>query len=250
MAENTKDTKPAYRDRLRSRYPDMAAETDEDFAMMSEKYMDDSETELGRYRDSEKAVSDLIESDPQFKAVVTDMLANGAPFVVALARHVDPEDLQRVEGDDDFEQWQKARNEKLQRAAQAAEQQKEIAQNELESSKAFDDFCAEKGISEEEKDTFLQVINDALWGLLYKKIDRKFLEMCYKGSQFDKAVADAMAAGEINGRNTAIEAKRAKQKADAAGDGIPVTGSNATPASESRRRVNPMFAGIREKQNF
>lgn len=247
MAENTK---PAYRDRLKGKYPDMAAQTDDDFAAMSEKYMDDSEAELGRYRDSEKAVSDLIESDPQFKAVVTDMLANGAPFIVALARNVDPEDLQRVEGDSDYDQWQQARNQRLEQAARAAEQQKEIAQNELESSKLFDDFCTEKGIEEADKETFLQVINDALWGLLFKKIDRKFLELCYKGSQFDKAVGEAMAAGEINGRNANIEAKKAQQKADAAGDGIPATGGSTAPAQTRRTRVNPMFAGIREKENF
>lgn len=247
MAENNK---PSYRDRLKGKYPDMAAQSDDDYAAMSERYMDDSEKELTRYRDSEKAVSDLIESDPQFKAVVTDMLANGSPFVVALARHVDPQELQRVEGDEDYEQWQKARNEKLERAAKAAQQQKEIAENEIESSKVFDDFCNEKGISEEEKDTFLQVINDALFGLLYKKIDRKFLEMCFKGSQFDKAVADAMAAGEINGRNTAIEAKIAADAAKAAGDGLPSPGGSATMPREKRKRVNPMFSGIRERKEF
>lgn len=247
MAENNK---PAYRDRLKGKYPDMAAQTDEDFATMSEKYMDDSEAELGRYRDSEKAVSDLIESDPQFKAVITDMLANGVPFVIALARNVDPEDLQRVEGDNDYDQWQQARNQRLEQAARAAEQQKEIAQNELESSKLFDDFCAEKGIEETDKETFLQVINDALWGLLYKKINRNFLEMCFKGSQFDKAVAEAMATGETNGRNSAIEAKRAEQAARTAGDGIPTTAGTASSQTQPKRRVNPMFQGIREKQNF
>ena len=245
------ETKQGYRDRLRSKYPDMAAETDDDFAAMSEKYLDDTEAELGRYRDSEKAVSELIDSDPQFKAVVTDMLANGASFVIAVARNIDPDDLQRVEGDEDYQQWQQARNERLERAAKAAEQQKEIAQNEIESSKLFDDFCNEKGIAEEEKDTFLQVINDALFGLLYKKIGKEFLEMCYKGSQFDKAVADAMAAGEINGRNTAIEAKKAKDSAKAAGDGIPNAGNGgATVQQPKQRRVNPLFAGIREKEEF
>lgn len=244
------ETKQGYRDRLKGKYPDMAAQTDEDFAMMSEKYMDDSEAELTRYRDSEKAVSELIESDPQFKAVVTDMLVNGVPFVVALAKNVDPEELQRVEGDDDYDQWQQARNQRLEQARRAAEQQKEIAQNEIESSKLFDDFCSEKNIQESERDTFLQVINDALWGLLYKKIDRKFLEMCYKGSQFDKAVADAMATGEINGRNSAIEAKKSGQASKEAGDGIPKTGSGSTAQSIRRRRVNPLFDGIREKENF
>lgn len=241
---------PAYRNRLKSRYPDMAAQTDDDFAAMSEKYMDDSEAELNRYRESEKAVSDLIESDPQFKAVVTDMLANNAPFIVALARNVDIEDLERVEGDSDYDQWQQARNQRLEQAARAAEQQKEIAQNELESSKLFDEFCAEKGIEDTDKDTFLQVINDALWGLLYKKIDRKFLELCYKGSQFDKAIGEAMATGEINGRNANIEAKRAAQKEKATGDGIPSTGGGATSMTTKQKRVNPMFAGIREKENF
>jgi len=245
------ETKPGYRDRLRGKYPDMAAETDEDFAMMSEKYLDDTEAELGRYRESEKEVSDLIESDPQFKAVVTDMLANGASFVIAVARNIDPEDLQRVEGDADYQQWQQARNERLERAAKAAQQQKEIAQNEIESSKLFDDFCSEKGITDAEKDTFLEVINDALFGLLYKKIDKKFLEMCFKGSQFDKAVADAMATGEINGRNTAIEAHKAKKSSQENGDGIPTVGNgNATMEKPKQRRVNPFFSGIREKQEF
>lgn len=245
------EQKPTYRDRLKGKYPDMAAVTDDDYAAMSEKYMDDSEAELSRFRDSEAAVSEIIKSDPVFEAVVTDMLVNDMPFIVAIQRHVPVEDLTLEEGDDNYDKWKEAKSQRLAKAAQIAEQQKEIAENEVASSKLFNDYAAEKNMTEQEKDEFLSIINDALFALLYKKIDRKFLDLCFKGSRFDKAVAEAEQVGEINGRNTAIEAKIAEEDTKAAGDGIPGSiGGGGNVAPTKKKRTNAFFSGIREHQDF
>ena len=249
--KNQNEQKPTYRDRLKGKYPDMAAVTDEDYAAMGEKYMDDSEAELSRFRDSEAAVSEIIKSDPVFEAVVTDMLVDEIPFVVAIQRHIPVEELTLQEGDQNYEQWKEAKSQRLAKAAKLAEQQKEIAENEVASSKLFNEYADEKNMTEQEKDEFLSIINDALFALLYKKIDRKFLELCFKGSRFDKAVAEAEQVGEINGRNAKIEAVKAEKKAKAAGDGIPgSTGSNASVAQPRKKRPNAFFSGIREREDF
>jgi len=251
MAQEEKKEKLSYRERLKGRYPDMAAQTDEDFAVMSERYLDDTEKELSRFRDSEAAVSELIKSDPEFEAVVTDMLINDVPFRVALVKHIPIEDLTPTEGEDDYEGWKAAKSQRLERAAKMAQQQKEIAENEVASSKVFNDYTAEKGMSEQEQDEFLSIINDALFALLYKKIDRKFLDLCFKGSRFDKAVQEAEMIGETNGRNTAIEAKKAQEASKNAGDGIPGSaGGSGTMAQPKKVRRNSFFEGLREHKDF
>lgn len=250
-AQEKKEEKLSYRDRLRGKYPDMAAETDEDYAVMSEKYLDDSEAELSRFHDSEAAVSEIIKSDPVFEAVVTDMLVDNIPFIVALQRHVPVEELTLQEGDDNYEQWAEAKSQRLAKAAKAAEQQKEIAENEVASSNLFNEFASEKGMDEAEKDEFLTIINDALFALLYKKIDRKFLELCFKGSRFDKAVEQAEKIGEMNGRNANIEAKKVSEKAKMEGDGIPGSaGASASVSPQRKKRPNAFFSGIREHKDF
>lgn len=244
------EQKVPYRDRLKAKFPDMAAQTDEDYNIMSEKYFDDTEAELTRYRDSEKAVSDLIESDPEFKAIVSDMLVNGMPFRVAIAKHIDPEDLVYNEEDDNYDNWQKAKQERLDRAAKYAEMQKEIANNEIETSKVFNEFCDEKNIPEEERDAFLQIINDNLIGLLYKKVDKKFLELCYKGSTYDKAVEQAAKEGEINGRNQKIQAEKAKIEKEKAGDGLPNPSGKQANQEKEKPKADPFFSGIRQREEF
>lgn len=251
MAQIEKNEKPTYRERLQGRYPDMPAQTDEDFAAMSEKYLDDTESELSRYRDSEAAVSELIKSDPEFEAIVTDMLVNGLPFRVAVVKNIPIEDLTPQEGDDDYQGWQQAKSQRLEKAAKMAAQQKEIAENEVASSKLFNDYVQEKGMSEAEQEEFLSIINDALFALLYKKIDRKFLDLCYKGSRFDKAVEEAEQVGETNGRNAAIEAKKAASDNKAQGDGIPGSAGGAGAMAPQRKvKRNPFFDGLRTHEEF
>lgn len=250
-AQEKNEEKLTYRDRLRGKYPDMPAETDEDYAAIGEKYLDDTESELSRFRDSEAAVSEIIKSDPMFEAVVTDMLVENIPFIIALQRHVPVEQLTMQEGDAGYEQWTEARNQRLAKAAKMAEQQKEIAENEVASSKLFNEFAQEKNMDEAEKDEFLSIINDALFALLYKKIDRKFLELCFKGSRFDKAVQEAEQIGEINGRNANIETKKVSLQQQSEGDGIPgSTGSSATVAPSRKKRSNAFFEGLREHEDF
>lgn len=243
------EQKLSYRDRLKAKFPDMPSQTDEDYAAMSEKYFDNSETELGRYKDSEKAVSDLIESDPEFKAVLTDML-DGMPFKVAIAKHIAPEELVYNEEDDNYDAWQKAKQDRLDKAAKYAEMQKEIANNEIETSKVFQAFCDEKNIPEDERDAFLQIINDSLIGLLYKKVDKKFLELCYKGSTYDKAVEDATAEGVIEGRNQKIQAQAAQEQKERAGDGIPNPRGRQAVSEKDKKPKDPFFTGMRERIDF
>ncbi len=249
MAKQEEQKLP-YRERLKAKYPDMAAQTDDDYNIMSEKYFDDTEAEMTRYKDSEKAVSELIESDPDLKAVLSDMLVNGMPFRVAIAKHIDPEDLSYNEGDDNYDNWQKAKNERLEKAAKYAEMQKEIANNEIETSKVFEEFCNEKEIPTEEREAFLQIINDNLIGLLYKKIDRKFLELCYKGSTYDKAMEQAREEGEINGRNQRIQAQKAKMEKEKAGDGLPNPSGKQANQEKEKPKADPFFSGIRQREEF
>ena len=250
MKEQETKEKISYRDRLKARYPDMAAQTDEDYNLMSEKYFDETEAEMSRYKDSEKAVSDLIESDPEFKAVVSDMLVNGMPFKVAVAKHIAPEDLTYNEDDDNYDSWQKAKQERLDKAAKYAEMQKEIANNEIETSKVFNEFCDEKNIPQEERDAFLQIINDNLIGLLYKKVDKKFLELCYKGSTYDKAVEQAAKEGEINGRNQKIQAQKAKEDRAKIGDGIPSPSGKQASQEREKPKTDPFLSGMRQRIDF
>lgn len=224
--------------RLQGRYP---GEPPADAAGWEEifgRYMDDSEAEMGKYKEAETQMTELCKVYPEFAAVVYELVENRLPFRAAVAKVFSQEDLIPQEGDEDYEAYRAAYAERLEGVKKREAQTREIDANEAKSVETIDRFCEEKGLDDEQKEQLIDVINDHFTELLYKRISPEMLEGFLKQMSYDDAVTEAEKAGLIRGRNEQIEAKRRREHAAADGDGLPGAGGGGAlqPAEKIRKR--------------
>lgn len=209
------------RKRLKDRYPEITPADDLGWEEAYGRYMDESESEISRFKEVEGKMSELCRVYPEFAELVYDMVENKSPLRVAVAKVFSPDDLTPKAGDDDFAGYQQAYNDRQTSVKKREDQGREIDENERKSMAAIDTFCAEKGLSDPQKNDLLDLIDGHFTELLYKRISVEMLEGFLKQMSFDDAVADAGKTAEIRGRNAAIEARRAKEKKEKEGDGLP-----------------------------
>lgn len=212
------------RKRLKDRYPEENPADEEAWDSLYNRYMDENEAEVGKYKNAEERMSELCSIYPEFAELVYNMLENKMPLRAAVAKVFAQEDLIPEEGDDDYEAYRKAYEERVEGLKTRDSQTKEIEVNEAKSIETIDSFCAEKGLSDEQKEKLIEVINDHFTELLYKRISPEMLEGFLKQMNFDAAVEEAEKVGEIRGKNANIEAKRVKEQQVEAGDGLPNSG--------------------------
>ena len=229
-------------DRLKERYPDENPETPEDWESLRIKYMDENDA-------NEKEINDLISSDVELAQILTDMMVNHLPFRAALARTIDVADLTPQQGDEDYEAWDKAYNERIAYNKQMVERQKEIEENADKSFENIDKFCEEKGYDEATKQSIIDFINSVFDAIVMKNISPELLEQLDKARTYDTAVRDAALEGEVKGRNANIEAQRAEEMEQEEGDGVPVPaatgGSPLQPKEEEKGySVSDFWNGI------
>ena len=122
-----------------------------------------------------------------------------------------------------------ANQEYLNRVAESNKLREDQEKNMEASAQDMSDFKSEKGMTDEDFEKFIgecySVIENALMG----KIDKSFMEIMYKGLNYEKDVQDAAAAGVVEGRNQKIDSSLKKQ----VGDGVP----NLTSGGKSEKTV-------------
>ncbi len=243
--EPVKDVQPVElsgsRKRLRDRYPDIIPQDDAGWEELSLRYMDDTDAELGKYKDSESKVTELVSVYPEFGELVFNMVEGKMPLRAAIAKVFSQEDLIPQEGDDDYEAYKKAYGERVEQKGKRDAQTKEIDENEKKSMETIDQFAADKGLSDDQKEQLIGLINDHFTELLYKRISPEMLEGFLKQMSFDAAVSDAEKVGEIRGRNENIEAKRAETKRKESGDGLPNAGGGGALNVDKKPRSRSFF---------
>lgn len=245
MPEITPGRLSAFRERIRAAYPAEDPADDETWDLLGEKLATDYETKLKPFREMEERMNGLLEEEPDFAGVVSDMLENGVPFRVAIAKYFSQEDLIPVEGEEDYDAYRRVKDERLSAAKRKEEQGAEIAANEEATLNVIDDYCEQQGMSDQEKDELIEYVNDVFTNLLYKRISPEMLAGFVKGMHYDTDVAEAAEVAEIKGRNAAIESKRASDSRNRAGDGIPEVGGGG--AVNVKRNVKRNFFDIDER---
>lgn len=225
-----------FRVRLRERYPDVQPSDETAWEEISNRYMDDTEKELAVYKEAEGRLTELCQVYPEFGEMIYNMIANKMPLRAAVAKVFSEEDL--IPQDDDDEAYQKAWGEKTEKLKKQAAQTQELEDNEARSIETIDRFCAEKGLTDEQKEQLTDVINNHFTELLYKRISPEMLEGFLKQMSYDTAVEEAEKAGILRGRNEKIEARRIKERIGMAGDGLPGTGGGGAlnPVEKAQKR--------------
>lgn len=229
------------RKRLKERYPDADPADDTGWEELNTRYMDETDSELAKYKDSESKITELISVYPEFGELVFSMVEGKMPLRAAIARIFSQEDLIPQSGDDDYEAYKKAYDDRLEQQGKRDARTKEIEENEAASIKTIDQFATDKGLSDDQKESLIELINNHFTELLYKRISTEMLEGFLKQMSFDKAVSDAGKVGEIRGRNANIEAKMTMDKKNKSGDGLPNPGGGGAVNADKQPKSRNFF---------
>lgn len=239
-----------YREKIKARYPDANPQSDDEWFELEDRYADEVEDQLAKNEADSELIKEGMMAQPELAMLVHDIFVNKLPLSAALARHYSVEDLIPKDGDDDFESYRTAEQERVMTAKKRAEIDKEIDANQEASIAAIDAYSQKKGYSEEQTNKLLDFINDTFQDLLMKKVSEQVLEAFDKAMNYDSAVASAAEAGETNGKNAAIELKKAKEASALAGDGVPTPGKGGALKEKEIGKSQRIFGDIGKRKGI
>lgn len=240
MAQETKQEEQKavrpLRKAAQDKYPDFSPEDENEWNDKEDEVFNEMSEYNKSYKDAESKLDELISSDDELAGVLNDMVVNKTPFRVAIAKYYSQEDLIPVEGDEDYEGYQKAYEERVSKKEKRSKMDAEIASNEQASLDAIDAFAQEHDMDEEAKTSFINFINDIFNDMLYKKLTPEILNAFYNSMNHDSDVQSAAEAAEIKGRNANIEAQYEEEERKEKGDGLPVTEKGAAAEPEEGKK--------------
>lgn len=216
-------TYTGFRKRIMDKFADCGEDlSNEDvYEKYCNKYADDCENELKGYHDSDAVLKEIFDVYPEFKEMIQDISVNKVPPRVAIAKQFDMEDLTPVVGDEDFDAYMKAYNDKKESNKKQKEFEDMLFKNIGESNGKIDAFIKSKGYTDDQKKELIDLMNSTFDKSFKGETDDAMLEMFAKALMFDKAVEQARAVGNIEGRNANIEAKIMREERKSTGDGLP-----------------------------
>lgn len=231
--DNQESNHPLF-EKMKAIYPDKEL-TDITSVMDAalEKINDDESYRTENETANQKLI-EVIESEPTLAAVINDV-ANGAEYIEALARHVDPSDLEMQQGDPDYEKWSANKQERIGKRAEREKFLSDLQANIAASQEAIKSFAEENGMSEEDIIPFLENVNSVLSDAYNGKITTDFLARMYTAENHEKEVQKAAENGVIEGRNQKIDMLKETEMNEKAGDGLP----SLTSVSGSIEQVKP-----------
>jgi len=239
---------PKYRERLRGRYADANPQSDQEWDDLAERGFAEDEERIKNFEDNNKVIEDLLDSDKDLASVVSEMIVNGTPFRAAVAKFFDPESLEAKEGDEDYEYYRKSADERKKMGQEFRERGARRRANEKEAYDNIDKFADKHAFETAEKEAFIAFVNELYNDMSDLKLSMKTLEKLYKAMTFDEAVAEAAESAEIDGKNQAIEAARAKRATATAGDGVPAPMGGSAPAHTPVPRRQTVFDDLPKRK--
>lgn len=254
MAEENITTAPAapampkYRERLRGRYADANPQSDQEWDDLTERGFAEDEERIKNYEDNNKVIEDILDSDKDAAAVISEMIVNGTPFRAAVAKYFDPEDLVAKEGDADYDYYQKSADERKKMGQEFRKRGEERRNNEKEAYDNIDKFAEKKKLDKAAKDAFIGFVNTLYNDLSVLKLSMSTLEKLYKAMTFDEAVAEAAETGAKEAKNDAIEAARVRKAVNNAGDGVPTPAGGSSPAPAPKPKKATIFDDIPKRK--
>ena len=231
--ENKKTKRELLNERLSGRYPDMDFTDDEVLAGRINDDYDDYESQLSGYRENEKKITDLFNSDPRSASFMIGW-SEGADPAVELVRQFGTDIKEAIDDPERQEAIAAANKEYLERVAKSKELEEQYQANIAESLKHIDELQAKNGLTDEQVDAamalVLQIANDAVVG----KFTPETIEMAMKAINHDADVTEASYEGEVRGRNTKIDETLRKRQS---GDGVANLGGKHNIPTQKQNRI-------------
>lgn len=204
---------PRSRAWLSAKYPDKTYETDEDWDNALTDELESNASALEAYKASDEVLSELLDMNPELAMIVEDMKSpayggKGMPFMVALARNVDLDDLKPIEGEEDFEAYTTEYD--TRKASNAARKQREaeLQANMEASATEIEEYVESLSWSDEKKEEFDNWFNALINDMAENRLTRQSMQIFVDAFTHDEDVKRAEREGKIQGRNEQIETKR------------------------------------------
>lgn len=232
--EKPAEAKPVSRSRafLMAKYPDKTYDNDEDYEEDLANHLEQTEKDLKAYKDADVELEEILDLNPELALVVADM-RKGMPFTTALAHNVDLEDIIPIDGEPDYEEFAKSKEERKAKRAADKEREEMLRTNAEKSAKDILAYLEGKGWTEEQKGNFDAWFNDLVQRLSENRLGKDEMDVFVKGYEYDEAVARAEDKGKVAGRNEKIETKRKMQENV---DDIPEGGTTSKVATAPKQR--------------
>jgi len=224
-------------ERLRKRYPDREFADDEAlFGQIYDDY-DDYDKKISDYQNEEKRLSDMFASDPRSTHFLANW-ANGADPVIELLRQFGPELREKMDDPAEQDAIAEAHKEYLERVAKSKEMEDQYVANSQTTVDTIDTFQQENGLSDEQVDEIVALLDKITNEALVGTITAETLLMAKNALNFDAAVAEAGEEGVIAGRNQKIEERLRKRNS---GDGTEPIGGGRTAGDTGAKKPKSIF---------
>lgn len=223
--------KKPWRDKIKEYRPEKEYADDDSYGEAASEMIDELSEYKNQNSEANRKLVEMLEAEPAVADFLADII-KGASIPVALSRNFDMESLTPQEGEPDYEEWDKSKQERISNHETRRKSEQELTANKVESSKAFEAFKAKRNWTDEQLDEFVDKI-DAILGDIYKgKVTVEFLESIEVAMNHDSELEATKQAALIEGKNMAIEPKKnIKPK----GDGLPKLGSVGDMPEEDKK---------------
>jgi len=200
---------------------------------------------LERFKKSSERVAEVLTKYPEVRSFIID-LDKGASPLEAIARNFDLDALKPMDGDPDYEAWDKAKKEYSERKKKDSEYEKLLSQNREFTQKEYNEFAKEYNLTDDEAKQFVETITEMVSNINSLKIDKKIFGMVRAAMTKDRDVETARKQGEISAKNEKIVTKRQTESANRQGDGLPglAGGSDADASDLSDALDHPLIKSV------
>lgn len=229
---------------MASRHPDKDYSDDEALYGQIIEDVAQSDDEIAKYKERERALSDMITADPRAAQILVDM-RDGKDVAVSLVRRFGMEIKDAIDDPEMQEAMAEANKEYVERVAKEKEYEEIYKKNLEQTLLDLDAIQKEMGLSDEQAEGALMFLHTISSDGVLGKFSPESIKMALKAMNHDADVAQAAHEGEVKGRNIKIEEKlRTKKK----GDGTaPLDGKNsnmgAKPTMPSMGAIDRFAAG-------
>lgn len=226
--------KPISRSRtfIMSKFPDKSYDDDDAYEEDLANYLEDTDKSLKAYKDADEQLEDILMMNPELALVITDM-KKGVPFMSALAKNVDLDDLAPIKGEPDYEEFEKLKAERKAELKAKKDREDMLRTNAEQSASEILEYLANKGWSEERRAEFDGWFDKLMSRLAENHLGKDEMDIFVKAYEYDENAARAEEKGRIAGRNEKIEAKR-KMKENV--DDLPEGGSTSRVETTAPRQ--------------
>lgn len=215
----------------------MGAETDwEDEEARYGAYLEhdnQQQDRLGKYEESNGKLAEIFTKNPKFAAMMRDVL-QGEDASVAFVRYFGKDALDAVGDEEKMKVITAANQEYLNRVGESEQLRKTQEENLGKSEEEMSSFQSEKGLNDEEFGKFVDAVYHVLEQGLEGLIKKDFLEIFWKGLNYDDDLKDAARVGRTQGLNEKIKLENRTKR----GDEVPYLGDGTGGGQKGKAMRN------------